>query len=273
MEGTSRTSLAQLQDVLSQDPAATGTGGDAGSLAQDLLSLSALLGRESQLRAVLTSTGASAQSKGELVQSLFGNRIGAAALPVLTAAAQSRWSRSRDLVDALEVLGAQAAFSSAEAAGTLPRVEEELFRVSRAIIGSSQLRTALSDREVPVESRTALIRDLIGTQADATTVSLVEHAVASSRGRRVENVLEQFVELASARRSEVIAEVAAAIELSAEQEQRLTAVLGRIYASAVRLQITVDPTLQGGIVVRIGDEVIDGSVIHRLEQARAAVVR
>lgn len=280
MQGTSRTSFELLQEQLppvspamSVTAGVTGTLVDAGSLAQDLFSLSSLLGREGTLRAALTSTGTSPEAKAELVGALFGSRVGSQAVTLLTAAAQSRWSRARDFVDALELLGAQAAFAQAHAAGTLPRIEEELFRVSRAIVGSEQLRTALSDPAVPAERRTALVRDLIGSRAEPTTVAIVEHVVVSSRGRRVEEVLEQFVELASARRSELIAEVSAPIALSTEQEQRLSQALGRLYSAAVRLQVTIDPALRGGMVVRVGDEVIDGSVAHRLDRARSGIVR
>ena len=277
MQGTSRTSLALLQEQLAQlapqRAATTGTLFEDGSLARDLLSLSSLLGREGTLRAALTSTGTSPESKAELVRALFADRLGAQAVTLLTSAAQARWSRARDFVDALELLGAEAAFSQAEAAGTLPRVEEELFRVSRAIVGSEPLRTALSDPAVPAAARTQLVRDLIGQRADPTTVAVVEHVVVSSRGRRVEDVLEQFVELASSRRSERIAEVGSPVALSPEQEQRLTEALGRLCSAEVRLQLTIDPTLRGGIVVRVGDEVIDGSVANRLDRARSEIVR
>ena len=58
-----------------------------------------------------------------------------------------------------------------------------------------------------------------------------------------------------------------AVPLTAAQEQRLTDVLGRIYGRTVGLQVTVDPSVLGGLVVQVGDEVIDGSIAHRLEAA------
>ena len=59
----------------------------------------------------------------------------------------------------------------------------------------------------------------------------------------------------------------AGVALTAAQERRLTDVLGRIYGRTIGLQITVDPDVLGGLVVRVGDEVIDGSIAHRLEEA------
>ena len=65
----------------------------------------------------------------------------------------------------------------------------------------------------------------------------------------------------------VSAFVTTAVALTDAQEQRLTAILGRLYGRTIGLQVTVDPDVLGGLVIRVGDEVIDGSVVHRLEAA------
>ncbi len=80
-----------------------------------------------------------------------------------------------------------------------------------------------------------------------------------------------LVELAAERRSETVAEATSAVPLTPEQESRLAAVLSRVYSTQVRLNLLVDPTVVGGVVVRIGDEVIDGSVATRLATARSAL--
>jgi F-type H+-transporting ATPase subunit delta len=61
--------------------------------------------------------------------------------------------------------------------------------------------------------------------------------------------------------------VTSAVALTPEQEQRLTDVLGRLYGRTIGLQVTVDPSVLGGLVVQVGDEVLDGSIAHRLEVA------
>jgi F-type H+-transporting ATPase subunit delta len=66
--------------------------------------------------------------------------------------------------------------------------------------------------------------------------------------------------------------VTAAAPLSAAQEQRLAAVLGRVYGRAIGLQITIDPAVLGGLVIRVGDEIIDGSVLRRLDEAGRRLV-
>jgi F-type H+-transporting ATPase subunit delta len=64
-----------------------------------------------------------------------------------------------------------------------------------------------------------------------------------------------------------VAHVTTAVALSAAQERRLVDVLTRLYRRPIGLQVTVDPDVLGGLVIRVGDEVIDGSVAHRLEEA------
>jgi F-type H+-transporting ATPase subunit delta len=79
--------------------------------------------------------------------------------------------------------------------------------------------------------------------------------------------IERLSDLASRRRGQSIARVTSAVALTTAQEQRLTDVLGRLYGRTVGLQVTVDPSIVGGLVVQVGDEVIDGSIAHRLEVA------
>ena len=79
-----------------------------------------------------------------------------------------------------------------------------------------------------------------------------------------ENAIERLSEAASRRRGQSVARVTTAVALTPAQEQRLTEVLGRLYGRPIGLQVTVDPSVLGGLVVRVGDEVIDGSIAHRL---------
>ena len=87
-----------------------------------------------------------------------------------------------------------------------------------------------------------------------------------------ENAIERLSDVASRRRGQSVARVTTAVALTAGQEQRLTEVLGRIYGRTIGLQVTVDPSVLGGLVVQVGDEVIDGSIAHRLEAAGRRLV-
>ena len=62
-----------------------------------------------------------------------------------------------------------------------------------------------------------------------------------------------------------------AIPLTGEQEEQLTAALSHTYGRDIQLQVTVDSSLLGGLTVRVGDELIEGSVANRLELARRRI--
>jgi F-type H+-transporting ATPase subunit delta len=100
------------------------------------------------------------------------------------------------------------------------------------------------------------------------THRLLEQAVRAPRRRRIDEIVEELVDRAAGRRERSVAHVSAAGPLSQQQEQRLLEVLNQIYRRPISLKIDFNPDLLGGLVIRVGDEVIDGSVAARLDQAR-----
>src|SRR5690606_34504568 len=105
-------------------------------------------------------------------------------------------------------------------------------------------------------------------KVEAETAELVRHVVANPRGRRVERALDELVEASARRRERLLAKVRVAAQISDDQQRRLAAALGRIYGRTVDVQVDVDPDVLGGVVVTVGDEVIDGSVARKLDQIR-----
>jgi F-type H+-transporting ATPase subunit delta len=83
--------------------------------------------------------------------------------------------------------------------------------------------------------------------------------------------IDDLLEEAAARRAESTARVLSAVELSTEQLDRLTSALGQVYGRAMTVRAATDPAVRGGLVVRVGNEVIDGSVATRLLTARSAL--
>ena len=84
----------------------------------------------------------------------------------------------------------------------------------------------------------------------------------------VESALQEYLDLAAAALEEAVATVHTARELSADEQQRLAAALASQYGKDVQLHVVVDPELIGGLRVEIGDDVIDGTVVSRLDDAR-----
>lgn len=260
MLGASRASLNELRATLTERAGAA-------AMAEDLLAVSALLGSESTLRESLADPGVEPAARAGIVRAVLADRISADALAVVSDAVALRWSASRDLVDALATLGADAALIGAEQAGRIDQVQDELFGFERTVAESGPLQLALGAAGRSGAERVGIVRDLLDGKVAPETLLLVTDAVANLRGRRIDAALDELVELAAVRRNELVATVRAAIAPTQEQEVRLAAALARIYGQPVRLQIIIDRDVMGGIAVTIGDEVIDGTISHRLRQA------
>jgi F-type H+-transporting ATPase subunit delta len=99
-------------------------------------------------------------------------------------------------------------------------------------------------------------------------VRLVEHLVTVPRGRAVVAGLGELAAEAARRRERSVAYVVAPVPLSDQQEERLAATLQRIYSRPIALHVEVDPAIKGGLVIKVGDEVIDGSAIGRIDELR-----
>jgi len=163
---------------------------------------------------------------------------------------------------------ASALFEVAKGEDDLSRVEDELFTVAGRVQGNDALRDALTDRSLPVDLRQGIVEDLLGGRASATTTNLVSMIVGAGRAKDLPAIIEKFLQKSAGSRSETLAEVTSAIPLEGDQERRLTEALTRRLKRSVSLKVTVDPSIMGGLIVRTGDTVIDGSVRSRLEQLK-----
>lgn len=262
MRGTSAEGLA---DSVAKVEELAGAG-DAAALGSELFAVADLLGHEAALRRALTDPSSGREARQQLVRAIFDGKLGDDAIEVVATAAGSRWSSASDFVDAVEQLAALSYVISSERAGELTELEDELFRFGRVILGDPQLRDAITNRQVPAEHRQALIRSLLEGKASGPAVALAVHAVAS-RQRSVELALEHYQQVAADRRQRLVAVVRSAVDLSEDQRGRLAAALGRLYDSKIQLNVVVDPEVLGGVRVELGDDVIDGSVSARLDEA------
>ncbi|MDJ1135203.1 F0F1 ATP synthase subunit delta [Streptomyces iconiensis] len=266
MNGASREALAAARDSLTALTDSTSV--DAASLADELAAVTTLLDREVSLRRVLSDPAQDGGRKAELAGSVLAGQVGGAAVDLVSGMVRSRWSSPRDLVDAVEILADCADLVAAERDGSLDDVEDELFRFARTLSSSPELRSALTSRTAQTSAKTALLHTLLGGRARPATERLVTRLVTQSRGRSLEAGLDALSRLAAERRNRSVAVVTSAVPLSDRQRQRLGAALATMYGRQVHLNLDVDPEVLGGITVRVGDEVINGSIADRLDEAQ-----
>ncbi len=267
LQPTSRESLAEAGTRLDAY-VDTASGSDLERLGADLFAVLRLVLAETTLRRHLADPAVPAAARTALTDRLLADKVGRPALDTVSDLVSARWSRSLDLVDALEALARRAALGVAEKDGTLDDVEDELFRFGRILDREPQLNTLLSDRGTAGDTRVELLRDVLGGKVSPVAATLLEQTVHTPRGPSLDLAAEELSELAAARRERYVAHVRTAVRLTAEQEQRLGDSLSRLYGRSISLQVELDPDLLGGLVVRVGGELIDGSVAGRLAAAR-----
>ncbi len=264
MRGASADSLAVLTEQLGT---ATEGGADASRIGDDLFGVSEVLRREPSLRRVATDVSVRPEAKSELMRGIFHEKLDAASLDLVATAVGRRWAATRDLGDALEHLGVVAVVRSAEGAGQADALEDELFGFERLVVDNPELRDALSDPARSVEDKRGLLASLLEGKATPATLKLAEQSVTGTH-RTVQVALESYQKVAAAHRNRLVAEVRVARELPESDEQRLAGTLARQYGRPVHLNVVIDPDVIGGVRVEIGDDVIDGTVVSRLDDAR-----
>jgi F-type H+-transporting ATPase subunit delta len=163
---------------------------------------------------------------------------------------------------------AQALFSVAEAEGALGSIENELFAFAKAVEQNTELRQALTDPALPAENKKAVIQDLLGDRANPLTASLLGFVVESGRSRELSRIVQELATIAAERRQHALAEVRTAVPLTDEQRGRLADALARATGKSLEVKVVVDPSVIGGVVANVGDEVFDGSVRTRLAEAK-----
>ena len=268
MRGASRDSLKRALARFEESIGALPDGAGSSEVSEGLYAVAALLDREPSLRRAFADPASSPDSRVGLAQALLGEQLAPLPLSVVRDLVQERWGDANDLRTAVEKLAANAALRAAEGEGKLDDVEDELFRFARLLEREPALRAALTDPGLPAERKSALLRDLLGSRARPITTRLVEIAVTRPRAGSLEHQLEELSRLAAQRRSRYVARVRVARPLDAAQETRLATSLARMYGRQVQLHVEVDPKVLGGVEVRVGDEILDGTVSHNLAAVR-----
>jgi F-type H+-transporting ATPase subunit delta len=159
----------------------------------------------------------------------------------------------------------------ARAEGETERVERELFTIARTFATSHELRDALTNPQMPTERKQGILDDLIGGHASTLTGGLVSFIVGQGRSSELPEIVDAFITRAAASRARAVAEVRSAVPLDPAVLERLTAALSRATGKDLEVKAIVDPEVIGGVVARVGDIVIDGSVARRLATLREAL--
>ena len=260
LQAASRESLADLSARLDVFVDQVGAA-DLERLGDELFAVTELLAGQKALRRQLADPSVPGSARTGLAERLLGSRIQRPTLEAVAAAVAARWSRSIDLVDGLELLARNALLGSAEKTGRLDEVEDELFRFGRILDREPRLAGLLADTDAPADGRTALLDQVLGGKVTGVTRDAAAPggpaAARPAPGRRRRGAGGAGGAPGGSARSP------GSPRPSRSPTRRRTGcatTLSRLYGRPISLQVELDEALLGGLVVRVGGEVIDGSV-------------
>lgn len=242
-------------------------------LAKELFGILGTVDSSAGLRRALTDPSRSGDEKSALVKQLVGGKVSTDALEIVDGLARSRWASARDIGDALETLAATVVIAVAEnksavsASGItgLEQLENDLFAFNQAVGSSHEAQRALSEPQASAAAKITLAGRLVSGASEEAMI-LIAQAVSHPRGIKATKLVSRFAELAAKRQQRWIATVGVTRPLTEMQAKRLEAGLNSLYGRKLKVNVTVDSGLIGGIRVQVGDEVVDASVVARLGQ-------
>lgn len=268
MHAASREALEQtlekLESIFSRTAETVGTGATVGT---ELFDIVDVLDSDRSLRVALVDSARSSEQRTGLVSALFSGKVSSESVEIVSAAVSQTWSQSADLRNGLIAVGRRALLKSAEAQGQLDRVEDELFQLARIVEREPELELLLADKAASLDARRDLLVKVLYGKVTAVTEALALQAVGRLKERPVETLDGLCKEVAALKGAEV-ARVRAAAPLTEQQQSALAEKLEKIYGRKIAVHAEVESSLLGGAVIRVGDEVIDGSTAGKLQRLR-----
>ncbi|TWI57686.1 ATP synthase F1 subcomplex delta subunit [Pseudomonas duriflava] len=165
---------------------------------------------------------------------------------------------------------AKAAFEFAQSQQNLTKWSEEL-RLLAAVTQDETVRQLLQQPQLTADAKAKLLIDVCGDQLDVQAQNFVRTVAENNRIDLLPTISELYEELKAEQERSIEAEVTSAFALSDEQQDKLAKALSARLGRDVRLHASEDAGLIGGVVIRAGDLVIDGSVRGKLAQLAEAL--
>ena len=161
---------------------------------------------------------------------------------------------------------ARALFEVAKEENAVDTIEEEIRTILNAISENREFQQILSHPQNSVEKKKEIVNALLGNDVTIQTKNFINLLISRKREGILSDIVDGFVKLANELRGYADAFFTTAKPLSEDELNKLAAQFGEIVKKSLRVQSIVDPTILGGVIVRIGDRLYDGSVVGKLQR-------
>jgi len=162
---------------------------------------------------------------------------------------------------------AQAVFESALEKGELEKWFDDLTLLSDSV-SNQEFLDFLSQPRVTSAEKIRVVRDALGDSVGPLALNLMSLLATKNIAHILPGITDQYQELLDAQQGIERAEAVSSIPLDDDEQRRVTEMLSAMSGSDVRLTTVVDSEILGGMIIRIGDRVMDGSTRSRLQAMR-----
>ena len=266
----SRIAARESRDSLA--PKLRDTREDAWRIGNELFTITKVLDDSIQLERALTDPSRPVADKVAVLKELLGDNAHPMTMEIMTDLVSRRWSRARDIANAVEDFGVDAMMYYADATDATLQVSIELSELHSALLNLPVVRAKLYDYQATSEARVKLFREVFsGKTLNKVTMRLAEHATCNLRRRRYLETIQWLINKFSRHMGESMVTVTTATPLKKEQIKRLVEVYSAKVGRQVHINSVVDPTVLGGMRIQVGDEVTDNTVVAQLQNLHRKV--
>ena len=266
----SRIAYRESRDSLA--PKLRDTREDAWRIGNELFTITKVLDDSIQLERALTDPSRPVADKVAVLKELLGDNAHPMTMEIMTDLVSRRWSRARDIANAVEDFGVDAMMYYADATDATLQVSIELSELHSALLNLPVVRAKLYDYQATSEARVKLFREVFsGKTLNKVTMRLAEHATCNLRRRRYLETIQWLINKFSRHMGESMVTVTTATPLKKEQIKRLVEVYSAKVGRQVHINSVVDPTVLGGMRIQVGDEVTDNTVVAQLQNLHRKV--
>lgn len=270
-----RGEASRIADRESRDslaPKLRDTREDAWRIGNELFAITKVLDDSIQLERALTDPSRPVADKVAVLKELLGDNAHPMTMEIMTDLVSRRWSRARDIANAVEDFGVDAMMYYADATDATLQVSIELSELHSALLNLPVVRAKLYDYQATSEARVKLFREVFsGKTLNKVTMRLAEHATCNLRRRRYLETIQRLINKFSRHMGESMVTVTTATPLKKEQIKRLVEVYSAKVGRQVHINSVVDPTVLGGMRIQVGDEVTDNTVVAQLQNLHRKV--
>lgn len=270
-----RGEASRIADRESRDslaPKLRDTREDAWRIGNELFTITKVLDDSIQLERALTDPSRPVADKVAVLKELLGDNAHPMTVEIMTDLVSRRWSRARDIANAVEDFGVDAMMYYADATDATLQVSIELSELHSALLNLPVVRAKLYDYQATSEARVKLFREVFsGKTLNKVTMRLAEHATCNLRRRRYLETIQWLINKFSRHMGESMVTVTTATPLKKEQIKRLVEVYSAKVGRQVHINSVVDPTVLGGMRIQVGDEVTDNTVVAQLQNLHRKV--